>query len=72
MTEATFVPLARVAADLDAHPATIRRRLRLGGRSLFSDPANRRKRLVAAVDVAWLREPLPVIRPAHGKEAAAA
>ncbi len=65
MAETGFVRLEALAGELGSHPATVRRTLRQAGRPLFSDPGDRRRRLIAEQDAAWLKQPAPV-----GKEAA--
>ncbi len=65
MAETGFVRLEALAGELGADPATVRRTMRRSGRPLYADPGDRRRRLVAKQDAAWLRRPAPV-----GEEAA--
>ena len=65
MTESGFIRLEALAGELGSHPASVRRTLRHAGRPLFVDPGDRRRRLIAEQDAAWLKRPAPV-----GEEAA--
>jgi hypothetical protein len=59
-TTETFVSLGDLVRRIGCEASTIRRRLRLAGRTLYFDPFDQRRRLVRHEDAAWLLTPQPV------------
>ncbi len=52
-----FLPFDRVAQESGVTPWTLRRRLRQAGLPLWSDPTDRRRRLIRLADVDALTTP---------------
>ena len=57
-----FIGLLAAATDLGCAPQTLRKRVRSGDLPVFSNPLDRRCRLVRIADLDRLRQPRP-IRP---------
>lgn len=66
-----FVSLDELTKMLDLCPNGMRRRLKAAGVTLYSDPFDRRRRLIKAADLPAVAEPLPIPQVKAGGNAAA-
>lgn len=67
-----FVSLDELTRMLDLHPNGMRRRLQTAGVEVFSDPFDRRRRLIRREDLPKITEPLPVRGKPAGRTCRAA
>ena len=63
MTDEGFVSPDEAAASVGLHPHALGRRLRRAGVVMYTDPLDRRRRLVARGDVERFLRPTPARRP---------